>query len=406
MSNSTLKAPQFNALFNHAELQPLDNGAFQLILEDHEYLRAQKGNSNVDRYSPKQVAARWDSFLNRKGSDFAATFKVGDDVDVLTLRLTNEPVYSQRGDKLIFSFRPFSQVNKAVLKDLSNKDLSSFNLFSSVQQVNVPKPLKKEYRQALATPISDGGQWRMKPEDAYFTGLTPEDITDWRQRNSPFLLSNGEWDTFTHDLYSALNSDGFAAPLDIRLNGSAARLFSNPTKTVPSTARDAVILYESETKTEISQEKAKDILINYDRWLGAERQRESNDIPRYRTVDLMANLGLGDRSDIDLQITSDVIAQKIVELADQKGVSAEKIKHPVYGFYSRELVAEALPNTSAVMQKWSSNAEIGIGFTFALFDGIGPLNSIAHFRNSDWMVGMPNTSDFDSPVWYSSDWNG
>lgn len=406
MSTSTLNAPQFNALFNRGKIQQANNGRFKLILQGADYLRSEQVSKPAESFTPKQVAARWNSFLNGKSSDFAATLRIGDDVDVLTLRLDNKPVYRQTTDKLVFTFRPFNQTNEIVLKDLSNQELTSFNLFSSAPQLEIPKELRKDYLQALATPISDGAQWKMKPEDAYFTGLTAEDITDWRQRNSPFLLSNSQWDSFTHDLYSALNSDGFTAPHDIRLNGSAARLFSNPTKTVPSTARDAIVLYENETKTEISQEKAKDILINYDRWLGAESQRESDDIPRYRTVDLMSNLGIGDRSDIDLQITSDTIAKKVVEVAAKEGISADKIKHPIYGFYDKELVSESLPNTSAVMKKWSSDADIGIDFTFALFDGVGPMNSIAHFRNSDWMVGMPNNSGFDSPVWYSSDWNG
>jgi len=406
MSTSTLNTPQFDALFNRGKLQQANNGRFKLSLQGAEYLHSEKVSKPAESFTPKQVAARWNSFLNSKNNDFSATLRIGDDVDVLTLRLDNKPVYRQNTDKLVFAFRPFNQTNKTVLKDLSNQELSSFNLFSSVPQLEIPKELRKGYLQALATPISDGAQWKMKPEDAYFTGLTAEDITDWRQRNSPFLLSNSQWDSFTHDLYSALNSDGFTAPHDIRLNGSTARLFSSPTKPIPSTARDAIVLYENETKTEISQEKAKDILINYDRWLGAESQRESDDIPRYRTVDLMANLGIGDRSDIDLQITSDTIAKKVAEVAAREGISSDKIKHKTFGFYDKKLVAESLPNTSAVMKKWSSDADIGIDFTFVLFDGVGPMNSIAHFRNSDWMVGMPNNSGFDSPVWYSSDWNG
>jgi hypothetical protein len=406
MATSSSNAPQFDALFNRGALQRSDGGKLKLALQGAEYIHAKKDNSPVESTSPKQVAARWNSFLNGKGADLAATFKIGDDVDVLTFKLNKNPKYKENSGKLIFKFRPFNLSNQEVLEDLSGQRLSSFNLFNSAPQLEIPKALQKGYLQALATPISDGAQWQMKPEDAYFTGLTAQDITDWRERNSPFLLSNSQWDSFTKDLYSALNSDGFTAPHDIRLNGSAARLFSNPTKTVPSTARDAIVLYENETKTEVSQEKARDILINYDHWLGAESQRESDDIPRYRTVDLMAKLGIGDRSDIDLQITSDTIARKVVEVAAQEGISSDKIKHPVYGFYNKELVAESLPNTSEAMKKWSSKADIGIDFTFALFDGIGPLNSIAHFRNSDWMVGMPNTSGFDSPVWYSSDWNG
>jgi hypothetical protein len=406
MATSSLKAPQFDALFNRGALQRSDGGKFRLVLQGAEYIHAEEDSSPAGSTSPKQVATRWASFLNGKGADLAATFKIGDDIDVLTFRLNNNPVYKQNNGKLIFEFRPFNHSNRRVLEDLSGQRLSSFNLFNSAPQLEIPKALQKGYLQALATPISDGAQWQMKPEDAYFTGLSAQDITDWRERNSPFLLSNSQWDSFTKDLYSALNSDGFTVPHDIRLNGSAARLFSNPTKVVPSTARDAIVLYENETKTEVSQEKARDILINYDHWLGAESKRESGDIPRYRIVDLMAKLGIGDRSDIDLQITSDTIARKVVEVAAQEGISADKIKHPVYGFYDKDLVAESLPHTSQVMKKWSSNADIGIDFTFALFDGIGPLNSIAHFRNSDWMVGMPNTSGFDSPVWYSSDWNG
>jgi hypothetical protein len=396
----------FDALFDRGQLRKSGGGSFRLVLKGAETLSVGQNSSTRELRSPKQVAARWASFLQQRQADFSATFRIGEDVDVLTLNLGKKPIYKRNGDKLIFAFRPFNDENRALIKGLAGLKLGNFNLFSSASQLPIPKSLLKEYEQVLATPIGDGAKWQMKPSDAYFTGLAPEDIADWRQRNSPFLLNNRQWDSFVHDLYAALDSDGFVAPHDIRLNGSAARLFSNPTKNVPSSARDGIILYESETKSEISQEKAKDILINYDQWLGPERQRGANDIPRYRTVDLMAKLGIGDRSDIDLQITSDVIAKKVVEVAAQAGIDKDKVKNSTYGFYNKELVSGVLPNTSEVMKKWSSAEDIGIDFTFALFDGVGPLNSIAHFRNSDWLVGIPNSSGFDSPVWYSSDWTG
>ena len=331
-------------------------------------------NGVSKKLTPKQISQRWNKILGDQRTDFAATFQRNSDVDIATLQLSEKPVYRPKADKLVFEVVPFSPSNRADLKRLSGDKLLEFNLFSSSEQISVPKSLTSAYRKALATPITDGAEWTMKAEDAYFANLSPKEIVDWRSRNSPFLLTNDQWSNFTRDLYGALQSDGFNAPLDIRMNGSSARLFSSPTKSVPASARDAIILYENESKTEVTQEKARDIITNYDEWLGPESQRQMTDIPRYRYVDLMYKLGIGERSDIDLQIASDAIGQKVEQLGISEGVSPDKIKVASYGFYKRSLVDKVLPNTNAVMQQWSSDPALGIDFTFALFDGIGPLD--------------------------------
>jgi hypothetical protein len=397
-----------DAFIDKGRLRAADNGLIRFALADEGsstwVVRSPDHKSRS--LSPQQVVQRWNSFFRQKNSDFAATFQVDDDIDTAPLKLATPPTYKARSGKIIFDLKPFNPTNKATLKSLTGKNLYNLNLFSSAKQLSIPKVLRRQYAQALATPISDGDAWRMKPNDAYFAKISPQDITEWRARTSPFILSDSQWNEFVNDLYSALKRDGFDQPVDIRLNGSTARLFSNPTKDVPKTARDAITWYESEQNIELTQDDARDIITRYDQWLGPESKRQTTDIPRYRFVDLMHRLGLGDRSDIDLQISSDTIARRVIEVAAQDGISPENTKRQPYGFYDKQLVAKALPNTTSIMQKWSDNPDPGIDFTFALFDSIGPLNSIAHFRNNDWLVGSPNLSGFNSPNWYSSEWSG
>lgn len=286
--------------------------------------------------------------------------------------------------------------------------MSCSNPNSSSDQLFIPKRLLSKYKQALATPITDGANWAMKPEDAYFSNISPSDIMNWRSRLSPLSLSNKQWSNFTRKLFNNLEKDGFGEIYDIRLNGSLARMFSNPTKPSLATAQEAIDWYEEEYDSKPSNQKCQDIADNFNKWLGPVEQRQNSDVPRWRFVDLFYNLGLAsERSDIDIQISSDFLGDAITNACSENGINGQDCKHR-FGFYDREMTEKILPHTAKLMNKWTNKDGIGIDFTFVVFDSEGPQNSIAHFRDDDWLIGRPcEGGDFcEVPNWYTEDWKG
>jgi hypothetical protein len=211
-------------------------------------------------------------------------------------------------------------------------------------------------------------------------------LADWRARKAPLTLSPAEFNRFTHELYAAAEADGLDGRLDIRLKGSSARFWSNPTKSMPRNAAQAAEIYEAENNQWPSKAWCRTVAKRFAQWLGPDRVGDKDAVPRYRPLNALPVLGISDdKSDIDLQISSDQAAQKASAVCAADEVSPCKAEP--YGFFHKASSRKALPAITAVMKRWADT--YGIDFTFAVFDNSGPDNYLSAFRPTDWIVAPP-----------------
>lgn len=260
---------------------------------------------------------------------------------------------------------------------------------SDVAQLQPPQDAA--YRRLVAqtaTPITDGHGYTITAHDAWFFGLNGTQLANWRARTAPLTLTPGQFNTFTHELFEAAAADGLDGRLDIRLKGSSAGFWSNPMKAMPADAEQAADLYFSKKKAWPDKAWCARVAKRFAEWLGPDRVGDEDAVPTYRPFNALHTLGiLDDKSDVDVQISSDQAAAKITAVCTATGTSP--CKSDTYGFFRKTPAAQALPAITAMLGRWEDVFKLD--FTYAVFPGSGPDNYLSSFRATDWIIAPPCT---------------
>lgn len=260
---------------------------------------------------------------------------------------------------------------------------------SDVAQLQPPDNAASRRLQAqVATPITDGHGYTITTQDAWFFGMTGAQLANWRSRRAPLTLSPAEFNTFVHEFYAAAAADGLDGKLDIRLKGSSAGFWSNPMKAMPRDAEEAAELYQSKKKAWPSKAWCANVAKRFAQWLGPDRVGDKDAVPTYRPFNALFTLGiLDDKSDVDVQVSSDQAAAKIDAVCAADNISPCQDK--AYGFYRKTPTFKALPAMTAMMDRWAQ--AFALDFTYAVFPSRGPDNYLSSFRPTDWILSTPCT---------------
>ena len=258
---------------------------------------------------------------------------------------------------------------------------------SQVSQVDPPNDAA--YRRLVAqtaTPITDGHGYAITARDAWFFGMNGAQLANWRTRRAPLTLSPPEFNQFVQELYAAADADGLSGRLDIRLKGSSAGFWSNPMKAMPRNAEQAAEIFEAKTKQWPSKAWCQNVAKRFAQWLGPDRVGDKDAVPTYRPFNALSVLDISDdKSDVDVQISSDQAAEKIAAVCAADAVSPCKAE--AYGFFRKTPTFKALPAITAMMDRWAN--AFTLDFTFAVFPSSGPDNYLSSFKTTDWVIAPP-----------------
>jgi hypothetical protein len=218
-------------------------------------------------------------------------------------------------------------------------------------------------------PRDDTG-YQLKPRDAQFVGLQPEQVGWWANREAPLGMTPERFKEFKSGLYAALKADGIPPDaVDKRLQGSSANFFSGEHKQLASEEDDDV--RESPQAQQGLQE-----------WFQGDSER-----PLRRPFDSHYKLGLDDEpSDYDIQLSSDDMVDKCRDHWDPD--TQRDFIHPKYGFVDKDSFEDAFPNLTQWAESETKRGERKVAP--ALFTSEGPPNRLprvsAHFRETDWKL--------------------
>lgn len=244
----------------------------------------------------------------------------------------------------------------------------------------------------LTPAVADHGGYRLRRRDLDFLRISAEGLDAWRSRHRPLGLSQIQYDGLLQDLRDALLRDGVRLEqCDIRLKGSSAQFFSGAHKQMPSGRDDIIDLF-----TVLRDRYPAD-------WEIAEIERRLNeiwitdgDLPSQRPFDSFYRLGIErERSDIDLQISSDVLAGRCEALLVRSGqpITEARMKHPVYNFVKKVLVEKEFPELFLFTRRTSD--ALGRNVSIAVFAAAGPPDVSAtdpelsaHLSERDWVIRL------------------
>lgn len=242
-------------------------------------------------------------------------------------------------------------------------------------------------QQALKVPdyptVTDDSGYQLTSADFDFLTISGSEAWACSRQAAPLGIPDDVFGTFVDQLFKALHKEGFV-DVDVRLQGSSTRFFSNPDKPYPAEPEERVRLFVREhgrlpTEMELSRIEA------------AHGRTWGSRSPGQRPFDSMHLLGLSpDPSDIDVQISSDAAFRIARQIADARRIPAGAIRfnHPHYNFLIKEISDVEFPHLKAWRTVWQD--QLGRGVNVAIFDQKGPVprktGVSSHFRNEDWVL--------------------
>lgn len=242
-------------------------------------------------------------------------------------------------------------------------------------------------------PISDDTGYLVRYRDLRFLNIAEGSLAPWRAKALPLGLSERQYKGLRKDLLAALRDDGLRPDdCDIRLQGSSAGFFSGTHKQFPR-ARGEVFDMFVESRERLPRDwEMKEIDYRLTQvWI------TDGAFPGRRPFDSMHCLGISrDRSDIDLQISSDEIVGRCVAELKRLGQdpTEARIKHPTYNFVKKYLVEAVAPETYLFSLR--TGDALNRGVSIAVFPSEGPPTVSdrdgavsSHFRDSDWLISLP-----------------
>jgi len=220
--------------------------------------------------------------------------------------------------------------------------------------------------------------------DCEAAGVTPESVHAMIDRDRPLGFESPEqFQRFREDLHDSLRGAGLR-DAEVVLKGSAGTFWSeNPTKTFPTSVHEVRALAEANGQSpDIAEQRYRD--AGY----------AAPDVaqPEKLGWDIATNLGLTpERSDYDLQISSDRLSDEVRRLQESKGLPDERVVSPKGGHMRESAVLDATkPDVggSALQdfkERWTD--ELGRDVNLAGFPGGGPpAEHPSARRDDDWVI--------------------
>lgn len=248
----------------------------------------------------------------------------------------------------------------------------------------------------IEPPITDGSGYRIAVSDLNFLAITPDQVTRWRT-GTPLGLSQIQLDALCAELASALQGDGVALEqIDLRVKGSSASFFSGHHKAMPQSRSGVIDAFRTCRGRFPERWEIDEIMRRLTKeWL------TEGPWPQRRPFDSLYRLNVArEPSDYDLQISSDEIVRRCEDAVTDRGQdpSEARVKHPVYNFVRRDLVAYVLPRLDTMSLRMAD--ALGRHITLAVFPSAGPPDTSetygelsAHFRESDCVLRLSAARD-------------
>ena len=240
----------------------------------------------------------------------------------------------------------------------------------------------------------DTGGYVLSIADLAFLGISLESVRQWRERETPLGMETTEFEVFVSTLSVAFHRDDIDK-YDVRIQGSSANFFSGLHKSMPWSRDDvfeAIRLMRKPSRAATS--------VELDRIEGVLNRRwpSSGCRPTQRPFDVMYRLGISrSPSDIDIQVSSQEISDRVLALLVQRGLNPEahRINNPNYDFIQDYLVRPVCEH----LFFWAAHVSEILRRTVSIrifpecgppdrTEQIGELSS--HFRTTDWQIGIPN----------------
>jgi hypothetical protein len=231
-----------------------------------------------------------------------------------------------------------------------------------------------------------------------FAGVSESDIHNMKTRAAPLGWSPRQWKQAQQELHAALRADGLK-DADVRIHGSSTTFASlkNPEKSFPRSEEELVRRLSEKAATPDQIQRA------------AEAYRaggfsDGSAVPRDMFWDASHRLGLGERSDYDVQISSDALEQRMTAYQAahpdeaMRTTPGDQWQHwfwdtrpgPVEpaeaGSWKHWYVGEQHPTLNAWVRNWER--ELGRQVNLAGFNSHGP-EGISAFRSDDWILKSP-----------------
>jgi hypothetical protein len=233
--------------------------------------------------------------------------------------------------------------------------------------------------------VSDDSGYQVGEGDLAFLAISFSEMIAMMNHDVPLGMNPQEYEQFQKTLLVAAERDGIN-DIDARLQGSAARFFSGAHKKMAYGRIEIVEDFERERDRLPEPLELQQIgeLLNTV-W------PDPSERPLRRPFDAYYRLGFArDRSDYDVQISSDALAARARDKLAPLGLDDEyDIHHPNYRYIKKSLVYAVCPNLSAwaVLQSDVLRRTV----TIAAFPGCGPEQHAdermsSHHRPDDWMI--------------------
>lgn len=252
--------------------------------------------------------------------------------------------------------------------------------------------MSRRVRDHVKPAIRDTSGYRVRNRDLRFLQIDRVHVQDWQRGSRLLGISQIQYQAFLEALAKALVTDGIdIADCDIRIQGSSSQFFSSPAKTLPRTRKELIRVFVDLRERTPDFWELEEIDARLAVWLTDENN------PHQRPFDSMYRLGMAtEPSDIDLQISSDVIVDKVYAVLQERGAEPDEawVHHQHYDFVKKPLLQAACEELWLFSQRFSEALQRGV--SIALFRSAGPADHSgepgaisSHFKPTDWVIHLP-----------------
>lgn len=234
--------------------------------------------------------------------------------------------------------------------------------------------------------VSDDSGYEVRERDLAFLSIAPDAMLAMMEQKVPLGMNAQEFDQFCASLETAAQRDGLH-DLDARLQGSSAHFFAGRHKSMAYLREALVTDFERERRRypeAIEQQQVEERMASV--WA------DPDDRPLRRPFDAYYKLGIArDPSDYDVQISSDILAERARAKLAPLGLADEfDIRHATYRYINKALVYQVAPH----LHIWSALQSdlLRRSVTLAVFPGSGPervedpTQMSSHHQSSDWVL--------------------
>ena len=241
--------------------------------------------------------------------------------------------------------------------------------------------------------LMDDSGYQMRQSDLVLVGVPNEDLAAMLDGERPLGMSKEVYEEFVRSLLYALRRDRVDVA-DVRVQGSSVNFFSGRHKFMPYEREDIYLLYlkyrqDLDPKDRgISNLRLNQIVKSIeDQW------PDKDERPRRPIFDALYTFGISrDKSDCDVQISSDRMYELVDEHFEYLGLKPGKIEvdDPDYAYMDEDHLYQVFDNLGAWVEKMF--ILLGRKVEVAVFRSAGPPLTSGHvgmssrFRDNDWIL--------------------